>query len=83
MALRASCCSCVTKICKTYFLYFTIVQLILKPRDELLESLSGKNDSEEKEVDKPSEQEASKSLSEVSSSEEEESSEPGLLSYIL
>ena len=60
--------------------FYSLVQLIFRPRDKILESLSGKN---EKEVDKPSEQEASKSLSGVSSSEEEDSKEPGPLSYIL
>ena len=63
--------------------FFALVQLILRSRDKILESLSGKNESEEKEVDKPSEQEVSKSLSEVPSAEEDDSSEPGLISYIL
>ena len=65
------------------FQIFALVQLILRPRDKILESLSGKNESEQKEVDKANEQEVSKSLSEVPSAEEDDSSEPGLVSNIL
>lgn len=58
--------------------FFVSVQLVLRPRSEILDSISGKND-----ADKANEQEASKSVSQVSSSGEDDDSEPGLLSYIL
>lgn len=64
-----------------HFLF--LVKLILRPRSEILESLSSKKDGEEEDVNKSSEQEMSKSQSEISSSEEDDSSEPGFVSQIL
>ena len=65
------------------FELFLLVKLILKPRSEILESLTSKDDTKEDEVDKSDEQETSASQSQLSSSSEDESSEPGLLSYIV
>ena len=65
------------------FELFLLVKLILKPRSEILESLTSKDNTKEDEVDKSDEQETSVSQSQLSSSSEDESSEPGLLSYIV
>ena len=63
--------------------YFLLVKLILKPRSEILESLTNKDDTKEDEVDKSDEQETSASQSQLSSSSEDDGSEPGLISYIV
>ena len=66
-----------------FYKHLLLVQLILRPRKEILDSLTSKDDNKEKEVDKSDEQEASASQSQLSSSSEDDSSELGLLSYIV
>jgi len=68
-----------TKI--TCYVVYLLVRLILRPRNQILASLSDKSNKEESEEPLSSvENEASKSISE--SEVEEDDDEPGVLSYI-